>query len=162
MVKEAPALEDRLAIRSRPDGSPIMYQTWGKLLFMHWPMPLELLRPKVPADLEIDTHNDLAWVAITPFTMWNVRAVAVPPIPGLNAFHELNVRTYVHHHGVPGVWFFSLDINKTIPALAARAFYGLNYLRADIDLAQVGQTINYVLRRAAHHEASSEIGRAHV
>src|SRR5256885_5655226 len=40
----------------------------------------------------------------SPFTMWGVRPYFGPPVPGLNAFHELNVRTYVHHDGVPGVW----------------------------------------------------------
>jgi hypothetical protein len=32
---------DRLSVRRRPPGWPVMYQSWGKLLFMHWPMPTE-------------------------------------------------------------------------------------------------------------------------
>jgi uncharacterized protein YqjF (DUF2071 family) len=165
MLKEMPSTEERLAGRTKPDTSPIMHQTWGKLLFMHWTIPAGILRGKIPACLEIDTYEDQAWIGITPFTMWNVRAVAVPPIPGLNAFHECNVRTYVHLDGVAGVWFLSLDINKTIPALAARLFYELNYLKATIDLCQVGRAINYSLKRppqnqsaAASLEAAWEIG----
>ena len=86
-----------------------MHQNWGKLLFMHWPIAAELLRPLIPAQLEIDTFEGSAWIGVVPFTMWGIRASFLPPIPGTSAFHELNVRTYVHCNGVPGVWFFSLD-----------------------------------------------------
>lgn len=165
MLKELPSIEERLRMREKPGGSPVMHQSWGKLLFMHWRVPEEMLREKIPARLDIDTFEDEAWISITPFTMWNVRPVGVPSIPGLSAFHECNVRTYVHLDGVPGIWFFSLDASKTIPALAARFFYGLNYLKADIELCQVGQGINYSLRRGAQPgggpaklEVSWEIG----
>jgi uncharacterized protein len=158
-------MEERLALREKPEGSHIMHQTWGKLLFMHWPIAMELLRPKIPSRLEIDLHEGSAWIAVTPFTMWNIRAVGVPAIPGLDAFHECNVRTYVHLDGVPGVWFFSLDATKIIPVLAARVFFALNYLKARIDLCQAGRAINYALKRppqdaaaGAELEVSSTIG----
>ena len=32
-----------------------MYQSWGKLLFMHWSVDPEILRPLIPAQLSIDT-----------------------------------------------------------------------------------------------------------
>ena len=152
MVRQTPSTGERLAMRQRPETSPIMHQTWAKLLFMHWSIPVEQLRPHIPTRLELDTHLDRAWVAITPFTMWNVHAAGVPAIPGLNAFHECNVRTYVHLDGIPGVWFFSLNVNRMIPALAARLFYALNYLTAEIDLCQVGRSINYALRRDAQKD----------
>ena len=112
---------DRLAARHRPQGQPVMHQEWGKLLFMHWRVSPSLLRPHIPAALEIDTYGDWAWIAIAPFTMWDIRALPpyMPPIIGLNEMHELNVRTYVHYNGVPGVWFFSLDANSTAAVLAA-------------------------------------------
>ncbi len=167
MLCATPSIKQRLAIREKPAAQPIMHQTLGKLLFMHWPVPLELLRSKIPSRLEIDVHDGVAWIAITPFTMWNVRAVGVPAIPGLNAFHECNVRTYVHVDGVPGVWFFSLDATKIIPVLAARVFFALNYLKAQIDLCQVASTVNYVLKRpaqdgggAAELEVSWTIGKS--
>ncbi len=46
---------DRLSIRHRPEGSPIMHQNWGKLLFLHFSAPLSVLRPMIPRALEIDT-----------------------------------------------------------------------------------------------------------
>jgi uncharacterized protein YqjF (DUF2071 family) len=140
---------DRLAARHRPKGQPVMHQTWGKLLFMHWRIEENLLRPFIPDSLEIDTYGGSAWIAITPFTMWDVRALPpyVPPVPGLSALHELNVRTYVHHNGVPGVWFFSLDTNSTAAVLAASTIYYLPYHYADIELKERGRKITYSLSR---------------
>src|SRR3954470_13859938 len=87
---------ERLALRERPSGLPIGQMNWGKLLFMHWPVAPEALRPLIPERLTIDTFDGAAWVGVVPFTMWGVRPTFVPPIPGLSRFHELNVRTYVH------------------------------------------------------------------
>jgi len=70
-----------------------MHQNWGKLLFMHWPIGAELLRPLIPQQLEIDTFDGTAWIGVVPFTMWSIRASFLPPIPRTSAFHELNVRT---------------------------------------------------------------------
>ncbi len=72
---------DRLAVRAPPPGWPIMYQSWGKLLFMHWPVPAELLRPLIPGRLAIDTFDGTAWIGVTPFTMWGLRPVLLPPLP---------------------------------------------------------------------------------
>ena len=51
-------------------------------------------------------------------------------------FLELNVRTYVHLDGVPGVWFFSLDATNPLAVWAARTFFNLPYLRATMRLDQ--------------------------
>ena len=156
---------DRLAVRHRPHGQPVMHQEWGKLLFMHWRVNANLLRPHIPKSLEIDTYGDSAWLGITPFTMWDIRAVPpfMPPIPGLDEMHELNVRTYVHYNGVPGVWFFSLDANSTAAVLAARSFYHLPYYSADIAL-QGKRNIKYRLKRRedppAQFKATWSVGDA--
>ena len=142
-----PETLDRLALRARPEGVPLVRQTWGKLLFMHWRIDRERLRPLIPEPLSIDTFDGSAYVAVTPFTMWNVRLSFAPPVPGLNSLHELNVRTYVHMDGVPGVWFFSLDANSRPAVAAARTFYHLPYFHAEIALEQEGDTINYDLAR---------------
>ena len=120
-----------------------MYQSWGKLLFMHWPVEPEILRPLIPAQLSIDTFAGQAWIGIVPFTMWGIRASFLPPIPGTSAFHELNVRTYVHCDGVPGVWFFSLDAANSLAVWGARTFYSLPYFNARMSLEQNGNVIDY-------------------
>ncbi|HEY9404932.1 MAG TPA: DUF2071 domain-containing protein [Pyrinomonadaceae bacterium] len=155
---------DRETIRQRPADLPLMEHHWGKLLFMHWPISVERLRPLIPPQLEIDTFDGEAWVGITPFTLWDVRLSFTPPVPYLSDFHELNVRTYVLYRGVPGVWFFSLNTNSSMTVFGARTFYFLPYFNSDIDLRQEGDIIHYRLRRTeaerpAAFDASWEIGK---
>jgi uncharacterized protein len=155
---------DRLAVRHHPQGQPIMHQNWGKLLFLHWRIDEQLLRPLIPAQLEIDTFDGSAWIAVTPFTMWDIRALPpfLPALPGLSSMHELNVRTYVYVDNVPGVWFFSLDCNSYAAALAARTFFFLPYYDAEIELEQEGKRIEYSSERTeeppAEFSASWKIG----
>jgi uncharacterized protein YqjF (DUF2071 family) len=120
-----------------------MHQNWGKLSFMHWRIDPEIVRAVIPSQLSIDTFDGSAWIGEIPFTMWGIRASFLPPIPGTSAFHELNVRTYVHSKGVPGVWFFSLDAANRLAVWGARKFYHLPYFNARMSLEQTGKTINY-------------------
>ena len=137
----------RLAIRERPPGSPLMFQSWGKLLFLHWPIDPAVLRPLIPRALGIDTWEGRAWVALTPLTMWGVRPRGMPALPWISRFHELNVRTYVHRDGVPGVWFFSLDAARLAAVLGARATFHLPYHHARMALRERGDTIDFDSRR---------------
>jgi uncharacterized protein YqjF (DUF2071 family) len=123
-----------------------MHHTWDKLLFIHWKVPVNTLRALIPEPLEIDTFDGEAWAAITPFTMRNVRPVFLPAVPGVSEFHEVNVRTYVHLNGVPGVWFFSLDTNSRLTVAGARMFYHLPYYQADISMSGDAQ-IEYQMER---------------
>ena len=142
-----PSVDDRLAMRVRPEGSPVMYQTWADLLFLHWRVPVETLRRHVPARLEIDTHEGRAFVGVTPFTLSGVRPIFTPPVPYLSEFHEVNVRTYVHLNGEPGVWFFSLDANSAAAVAGARAFYRLPYFNARIERERAGDKTVYAATR---------------
>jgi uncharacterized protein YqjF (DUF2071 family) len=134
-----------------------MHQTWGKLLFMHWRIDAKLLRPLIPAQLEIDTFDGSAWIGVVPFTMWGIRASFLPAIPGASAFHELNVRTYVHYRGVPSVWFLSLDAANRLAVWGARKFYHLPYFNARMSLAQTGNTISYSSLRNDQRGAPAEL-----
>jgi len=105
MNDRPPDVAARLSIRERPAGSPILYQSWDKLLFMHWRIPVDVLRPLIPPRLTIDTYDGKACVGLIPFTIWNLRPRSVPAMPWISHFHEINVRTYVHLNGIPGIWF---------------------------------------------------------
>lgn len=157
-VKES----DRLALRERPDGIAIGQMNWGKLLFMHWPVDAKRLRPLIPERLTIDTFEGKAWIGVVPFTMWGVRPSFMPPVPGLSEFHELNVRTYVHLDGVPGVWFHSLDAASSLAVWGARTFFHLPYFNAEMSLEQEDERIVYSSTRtdapAAHFQATWRIG----
>lgn len=144
-------------MRERPLGQPLMYQNWGKLLFMHWRIDAQLLRPLIPAPLEIDTFDGSAWIGVVPFTMWGIRASFLPAIPGTSAFHELNVRTYVYHRGVPSVLFLSLDAANRLAVWGARTFYHLPYFNAQMSLSQTGNTISYSSVRTDRRGAPAEL-----
>jgi uncharacterized protein YqjF (DUF2071 family) len=133
-------MDQRLAARVRPPGSAAMYQSWRELLFLHWRMPAEVVRPMIPEGLELDTWDGAAWLGVVPFFMKNIRPVWSPTVPGVSSFLELNLRTYVYdRHGTPGVWFFSLDANQRLAVWWARRFFHLPYfparMRASADSA---------------------------
>jgi uncharacterized protein YqjF (DUF2071 family) len=127
------ATMDRLNPSVRPQAPVIGFQRWDKLLFLHWAVPPELLRPLVPQRLDLDTYRERAYVSVTPFTVRRARLRGVPPVPGLSDFHEINVRTYVRLGAVdPAVWFFSLDAASALAAAMARVSLRLPYCYARI------------------------------
>ena len=133
--------EDPSARRQAP---VIGFQRWDKLLFLHWAVPADLLRPLIPARLELDTYDGRVYVTVTPFTVRRARLRGVPPLPGISDFHELNVRTYVRLGGVdPAVWFFSLDAASAVAVAAARVSLRLPYCYARIARAFDGSRQTY-------------------
>jgi uncharacterized protein YqjF (DUF2071 family) len=86
---------------------------WHDLLFLHWPVRPELIRPLIPRGLELDTFDGSAWLGVVPFRMTGVRLRCIPQFAGM-AFPEINVRTYVKAGGKSGVWFFSLDATSRL------------------------------------------------
>jgi hypothetical protein len=117
----------------------MMKQVWHDLLFMHWPIAAEQLRPLIPRELEIESYDGSAWIGVVPFRMSGIRARWLPPIPGTSAFPELNVRTYVKSGGKPGVWFFSLDAANSLAVAGARRFFHLPYFRARMQVRKGSQ-----------------------
>lgn len=120
---------------------------WARLLFMHWPVPVETLRPHIPPMLDIDTFDGHAWLGIVPFTMTGVRARFTPAVPGPGAFHELNVRTYVTYQDKPGVWFFSLDAASGLAVETARLGFNLAYFKARMSLSEREGSVKYTSER---------------
>jgi uncharacterized protein len=134
-----------------------MVQTWRNLLFAHWPLAPDSLRRLIPPGLTLHTFEGQAWLAVTPFVITGLRARGLPPIPGLSAFPELNVRTYVTAEGKPGVFFFSLDAGSALAVRAARALYSLPYFRAQMTADVRGGTIAYASRRTHRGAPAAEL-----
>src|SRR5689334_1313158 len=130
-----------------PERSWIMAQTWNDLLFAHWSVPSDMIRPLLPDGLVLDTFADKAWVGVVPFHMSNIHLRGVPAIPFTSAFPELNVRTYVIHNDKPGVWFFSLDAMHLPAVEVARSTYHLPYFYAQMHTYNEGSTTHYYSRR---------------
>ena len=138
---------DRLAPGRRPAGRPAGYQNWRSLLFLHWPVSVEILRPLVPAQLDIDLYDGVAYLGLTPFAVRAARPLGAPKALGLR-FLEVNVRTYVHVDGrEPGVYFFSLDAASLLAVLGARLTLGLPYFLARIRARRRRGVVEYAARR---------------
>jgi len=122
-------------------------QSWRDLLFAHWPVAAETIRPFVPEALEVQEFDGASWIGVVPFRMTSVMRRGLPDMPYLSAFPELNVRTYVERDGKPGVWFFSLDAANALAVWAARRFFHLPYFRSDIRIEASSDGIEYTARR---------------
>jgi uncharacterized protein YqjF (DUF2071 family) len=119
-------------------------QTCEDVLLAHWRVPLETIRPQVPAALEVEQHGGSAWLGIVAFRAVSVRLRGLLPVPGLSSFLQLNVRTYVRAaDGIPGIWFFGLDVSNRLVAEAARRVSGLPFFRARITAARSGDWIGF-------------------
>jgi uncharacterized protein YqjF (DUF2071 family) len=130
-----------------PKGPWVMKQIWLDLLFAHWPVPYEQLRPLVPQEMKLDTYDGYAWIGVVPFRMEGIQLRAMPEIPFTNKFAELNVRTYVTAGDKPGVYFFSLDAASRMAVEAARLLFYLPYFHAAMKAEQTAGMYNYESHR---------------
>ena len=117
----------------------LLSMRWHDVLFLHWPIRPDLVRPLIPRVLELETFDGWCWIGVVPFRMSGVRPRYVP-IP--LAFPELNVRTYVRTSGRSGVWFFSLDAANCLAVRAAR-WLGLPYYDAEMALEGKAEVVHY-------------------
>ncbi|MFN7018508.1 MAG: YqjF family protein [Fimbriimonadales bacterium] len=137
---------------------PMLSMRWRHLLFVHWRVPAQTLRPLVPEPLHIDTFQGAAWVGFVPFLMEAVRPVWLPPIPKLFDFPEANIRTYVRYGAERGVWFFSLDAAHRLAVWVARRFWKLPYFHARMRFRQVAHNaIEYETTRCSRSRAFARV-----
>ncbi|MBT8199636.1 MAG: DUF2071 domain-containing protein [Acidimicrobiia bacterium] len=131
-----------------PVSRPIMLQGWKDLSYIHWPYDPPAVQHLLPDNLEVDTFEGQAWVGLVAFHMEKIRLPGTPGVPYLGTFPETNVRTYVRGpDGRPGVWFDSLDINRLLPVLVARASYRLPYMWSAMSIEHDGNLVSYQARR---------------
>lgn len=124
-----------------------MRQEWNDLVFLHWEISSEELRPHLPPGVEIDLYGGTAWIGVVPFDMKGVTRRGFPAPRWLSDFPEINVRTYVTLGGKPGVWFFSLDVPSRLAVWGARKFYHLPYFHAAMTVRREGEHVHYAHRR---------------
>jgi uncharacterized protein YqjF (DUF2071 family) len=126
-----------------------MQQHWYDLLFMHWPVEKSAIEPMLPIALApyLDLFDGMAWLSVVPFRVAGLHLRAVPPLPGLSRFPEVNVRTYLTLDNKPGVYFFSLDAGNRAAAYAARTAVGLNYFHAEIAMEPGDGYVEFRSRR---------------
>lgn len=130
-----------------PEAPWVLFQSWRSLLFAHWPVAPDTLRPLLPDTMELDLHDGAAWLTIAPFMIEGFRLRGLPALPVLSTFPELNLRTYVRVDGRPGVHFFSLDASSSLAVAGARAFFRLAYHRAQMELTESDGRVSFRSRR---------------
>lgn len=114
---------------------PLFKADWTDLVFHHFEVDPEALRPHVP--FELDLHEGRSFVSLVGFRTTRMyvnrlgewtRWLHFP----ISHHSFLNVRTYVRHRGEPGIYFIKEYVNS-LPAIPVGRFtYGLPYTYADI------------------------------
>lgn len=112
----------------------IMRQTWKNVLFAHWPIPKEQLRPHIPSGLEMDTYDGSAWLGVIVLEIGGIYPRGLLSRSVVQRFPEVNLRTYVHYCGKPGVLFLSLDVENWASLNIAKRWYHLPYQKAKVSL----------------------------
>lgn len=164
VTPQPPTLEQRLAVRERPNRPVVLHQTWRDLLFVHWEIDPDILRATLPPGLYLDTFEGQAYLGIVPFFMCDVHPRFTFNVPGLSDFPETNLRTYVYdRQGNPGVMFYSLDAYQRIAVWIARNLYHLPYHYAHMPTphhnreGRTGQpTVHHTQRQSARPEQWSK------
>jgi hypothetical protein len=124
--------------RPLPIGRWAITQRWNDLLFAHWPVPASSLAPLLPEGLQVDTFQGSAWLGVVPFWMDRIKMRGAPPIPGVNSYPELNLRTFVRDQRsrTPGMYCLSLDSNSLVATGVGRFILHLPYHLAEMRLEQ--------------------------
>jgi hypothetical protein len=155
-----PSDDERLRARAVPAERPVMSQIWRHLGFLHWPVDGAAIAALLPPGLDVDTFGGVAYVGLVPFTIPVSRSPRLG-LPMAPAFHELNLRTYVHRGGRdPGVWFFSLEAASRLAVAGARIGYHLPYFHARMSIEiSDGPSIVYRSRRIGRGVPAEFSGR---
>jgi uncharacterized protein YqjF (DUF2071 family) len=130
----------------------LLFMTWRDLLFASWRIPVEALRSKVPPELELDTFDGSAWVTLVPMGVTDMHWRGIPPIPGMEGFRELNLRTYIKRNDRPGIYFLSIECPAAFSDWIARHFFGVPYFEAQIAAFSDGATFHFASERTAKNQ----------
>lgn len=133
----------------------IMHMRWLDLAFLHYPVPVTSLEKFIPKGLTLETYEGNAWLGVVPFRMDQIHARGLPPIPGTDAFLELNLRTYVTDGEHSGVWFFSLDAENPLAVRGARVGFHLPYMDARMKSTSENGWIDYSSIRTHRSEPAA-------
>jgi uncharacterized protein YqjF (DUF2071 family) len=145
-------------------GRVVMRQRWTDLAYFHWRYPADTVQALLPGDVVVDTFDGAAWVGLIPFVMRDVRLGPTPRVPYLGTFVEINVRTYVvDERGRRAVWFFSLDVPRSMIVGVARTVFSLPYCwsagaRHTVDGDRHRYTMRRTWPRPANGPTAADIG----
>lgn len=126
-------------------GLPAAQQEWRSVAFLHWRYDPAMVEALLPEGVEPDTFDGAAWVGITPFAL-DASLLPLVARPSVAA-GEVNVRTYVRVGEDQGLWFLSLELDKSMVAKSLRTVLQLPYRTAHISIDRTDDQAAYRLRR---------------
>lgn len=135
------------------DKNWVMTQNWEDTVFLHWPVSPQSIRKFIPEELELDLWDGAAWVGLVLFKATGMRPRFLPPIPGVDNYLELNVRTYVKFNGKSGVYFFSLDADSWLAVEATTKTKFLPYRHAQMKMSNQKGLWTFESRRTHKNSA---------
>jgi uncharacterized protein len=131
----------------REVGRTVFTQTWAELTFLHWAVEPDRVAAYLPPGVRPDTFDGKTYVGLVPFRMRGVGVLGSPGVPYFGDFLETNVRLYsTDSQGRRGVVFVSLDAERLIPVLTARAAR-LPYLWSSMRYHRDGDRVTYTCDR---------------
>ncbi len=117
-----------------PDGPWAAAYNWNDVLFLHYALPPEAVRPLLPHALSLDLFAESAWVSVVALRVRRLRWNKTPAIPFLSSFPMVVLRTYATLGNRPGIYCFSFDAASLGAVWFARLFLHLPYWHADVRL----------------------------
>lgn len=117
-------------------GEPLFLATWDRAVFIHYEADPSLLQRQVP--FQLDLRDGRAFVSIVAFTLLRMR----PRIGGrlgewlfkpIASHGFLNIRTYVQHHGEPGIFFLAEWLSNWLSVPLGPSTFGLPYRFGQLD-----------------------------
>lgn len=121
----------------------VAQQEWKDMLFLHWPVSVEELRPHIPEPFILETYCGKAWLTIILFEAKQSRPRGMPSCLSYPSFLQANVRTYVTCNQKPGIYFFSIDANRSLIVNGAKYLLNLPYEKATMHITKNKHKILY-------------------
>jgi uncharacterized protein len=114
--------------------------------FISWAVPPESVESVLPEGSRPDLFQARAYVSLVALRLV-LRPLGLPRLPYVGSFPQMNVRTYtVDDAGRRGVAFLSIDADRLVPSLVARAA-GLPYRWSRLHVHRRGGVVAYVCAR---------------
>lgn len=117
-----------------PERRRFLTAQWRNLILANFAVPESLIRPRLPAGLELDTRDGQCWASLVGFQFLDIRVLGVG-WPGYRNFPEWNLRFYVRHGDLRGVCFVREFVPKRFVAWTARTIYNEPYHAAGMTMA---------------------------
>lgn len=116
------------------------------VLFMSWRMDRSVVAPHVPESLAIDTYDGRAWITAIVLENVDVRPRGFPRVVGYD-LPEINVHVKVTCDGVPGIYYFSVDVAGLLGTVFPRLFHHAPYHYADVRIRSVDDHTRVTCKR---------------